>query len=444
MLVSIHKPMMLLLLLGVGFSTVNAQVWTLDQCIDTAQVHNKTLQIDRNEIAWSSEKAKEAKANLIPKVTANADYKYFTNLPYQLMPLSTFNPTAPEGQYKETQFGVPHNINANIQVAMPLYNPQVYGAIKSTKIGYEVAQLQYQKTAEEVYLEISNLYYNAQILYHQTAFIDSNLINAKQLLNNMELLHEQLMAKGTDVNKVRLQLSQLSTQKENVYSKYLQVLNALKFTMGIPLDRDIQIEPGIQYTSANEQPVNTVIDISLIKTKKRLLSNELNTLQKSRYLPNVNLFANYGTAGFGYDEPPNEFLNFYPIGFAGIQLSYPLFNGTVTKRKINQKNIELQNNALQLNLLTEKNKMEIENAKMQRNIAEQTIENSKEQLAQAKSIYKQTVLQQKQGTANLTDVLLADNDVREAQQAYLTAEVDYLKSELELKKLSGNLSIKHQ
>jgi hypothetical protein len=50
----------------------------------------------------------------------------------------------------------------------------------------------------------------------------------------------------------------------------------------------------------------------------------------------------YGTTGFGYNGQPASFLDFYPIGFAGIQLSYPLFNGTVTLRKINQKTLELQ------------------------------------------------------------------------------------------------------
>jgi hypothetical protein len=57
----------------------------------------KNLQMSRNNVAIGEQKEKEAKANLIPKVTVNTDYKYFTNLPYQLMPLSTFNPTAPEG-----------------------------------------------------------------------------------------------------------------------------------------------------------------------------------------------------------------------------------------------------------------------------------------------------------------------------------------------------------
>jgi OMF family outer membrane factor len=54
-------------------------------------------------------------------------------------------------------------------------------------------------------------------------------------------------------------------------------------------------------------------------------------------------------------------------------------------------------------------------------------------------VYYQVVLQQKQGTANLTDILLADNSLRESQQNYLSAIVEFLKAELELKKLTGTL-----
>jgi outer membrane protein TolC len=439
-LVSIHKQTIFLLFFLIGFQVAQAQVWTMQQCIDTAQVRNKNLQMSRNNIAIGEQKEKEAKANLIPRVTVNADYKYFTNLPYQLMPLSTFNPAAQEGTYKETQFGVPHNINANLQLSMPLYNPQVYGAIQTTKIASELTELQYQKTEEQIYFEISNLYYNAQILHHQLAFIDSNLINATRLLKNMQLLNEQLLAKGTDVSKVKLQVSQLATQKENISSKYEQVLNAMKFAMGISNEQNLQIEANIQYQNTNEYIPSSTLDIRIIKTQNRLLSSELSTLNKSRILPSLNLIGTYGTTGFGYNGLPNSFLDFYPIGFAGIQLSYPLFNGTVTQRKLNQKKIELQNNELQFSLITEQNTMQIENAKLQRTIAKKSVETTTEQIELAKTIYEQTVLQQKQGTASLTDVLLSDNALREAQQTYLTAVIDYLKADLELKKLTGNIS----
>lgn len=442
MLVNTHK-LIFISLLFMGWNTLQAQeIWTLKQCIDTTQVHNKNLQINRNNISISEQKKMEAKANLIPKITVNADYKYFMELPTQLMPMNALNPQAPEGQFRDLQFGVPHNINANIQLAMPLYNPQIYGAIENTKIANELTQLQYQKTEEQVLFDITTLYYNAQILKHQLDFMDSNLINSNRLLQNMELLKSQLLAKGTDVNKVKLQTEQLITQRENVYSKYLQVLNALKMNMGISLELNITVVTEIfQPTLTNNSSRNS-LDLQLINIQNKLLTNELKILNRSRYLPSLNLIASYGTTGFGYDKTPNDFLKFYPIGFAGLQLSYPLFNGTVTLRKINQKKLEINNNELQTQLISDKNEMEIENAIRKRTIAQNTIINTENQIGLAKSIYEQTILQQKQGTASLADVLLADNALREAQQNYLNAIIDFLKADLEFKKLTGTIKNK--
>ena len=439
MLVNTRKPIFILLIIF-GWNTVQAQeVWTLKQCIDTAQVYNKTFQISKNNISISEQKKKEAQANLIPKVTANADYKYFMELPTQLMPMNALNPQAPEGQFRNLQFGVPHNINANVQLAMPLYNPQVYGAIANTKIANELTQLQFQKSEEQVLYDITTLYYNAQILKHQIDFLESNLINTQKLLKNMELLKEQLLAKGTDVSKVKLQAEQLATQREIVHDKFISIVNALKLNIGIPLEQNITINTQIEQQILVENNTANILDLKIIQTQNKLLNSEVSTLNKSRFLPSLNLVASYGTTGFGYDKTPNDFLKFYPVSFAGIQFSYPLFNGTVTQRKINQKKLEINNNELQTQLISDKNKMEIENAVRQRNTAKSTITNTENQIALAKDIYEKTVLQQKQGTATLTDVLLADNALREAQQNYLSAVVDYLKADLEIKKLTGSI-----
>lgn len=442
-LVNIHKHTIIIIFLFLGIKPVGAQVWSLQQCIDTAQVRNKNLQIGKNNMLISEQKEKESKANLLPKITANADYKYFTNLPFQLLPLAALNPTAPAGVYREAQFGVPHNINANIQLSMTLYNPQVYGAIQTTKIVSDLSDLQYQKTEEQIFFEISNLYYNAQILYHQIAFIDSNLINAESLLKNVQLLNQQLLAKGTDVSKIKLQISQLNTQKETIKSKYNQVLNALKFAMGISIAQVLEIDVNIAYQTAKEYKTQTTLETRITKTQNSLLHNELNTLNKSRFLPSLNLIGLYGTSGFGYNGEPKSFLNFYPVGFGGIQLSYPLFNGTVTQRKINQKKIELKNNELLLKLNTEQNNLLIENAKLQITVAKKALETTTEQIELAKAIYSQTIQQQKQGTANLNDALTADNALREAQQLYLSAIIEYLKADLELKKQAGQFKIKN-
>ena len=117
-----------------------------------------------------------------------------------------------------------------------------------------------------------------------------------------------------------------------------------------------------------------------------------------------------------------------------------LFNGTVTQRKINQKRIEIQNSQLQLSMVTDQNSLLIENARRQRIIAQRTVENTVAQIKLAQSVYDQTVLQQQNGTATLSDILLSDNVLREAQQTNTSAIIDYLKADLELKKLTGNIS----
>lgn len=439
-LVNINYPKVLLLLsVGLAFvKPIQAQVWTLQQCIDTAQVHNKNLQISRNNMEMSSQKQDEAGANLIPKVSLNGDYKYYFEQPYQIMPQSAFG--GPEGEFKEIQMGVPHSINVNLQVAIPLYNPQIYGAIQTTKTAMELSKLQHKKTEEQVYFEVSNLYYNAQIIIHQKAFIDSNLVNTSKLLKNVQLLNEQLMVKETDVQKVALQLEQLITQQQLAENNLDQVMNALKFSMGIPFDQHIDIVSDIQFNVMPEYTSSLFVDLQLAGAQNKLLTTELKTLKNSR-LPSVSLYGSYGQNGYGYDQKPNDFLKFYPISFAGIQVSYPLFNGTVTKRKINQKKIEIQNSKLQIGLVRDQNSMMVMNAKSRRIISQKNIENTVGQIELATNVYQQLVLQQKEGIATLTDVLMADNELRQVQQMYLSMVVDYLKADLELKKLTGNISI---
>jgi len=435
--IHIHRPVILLMLVTVAFVREgSAQVWTLQQCLDTARVHNPNIMINQNNTQISKEKYREAQGALMPKINAYADYRYYTDLPYQLMPKAAFG--GPEGEFNEVQFGVPHNINANVQITMPLFNPQVNGMIRTARVAMDMSALQKQRTEEQIYFEVSNAYYNAQILDHQLAFIDRNLENTNKLLSNMKLLKEHLLAKGTDVDKVALQADQLATQKEVVKGKYDLVINSLKFFIGVPLETSLQVAREIDYQYEGEYVDQTALDVRLVRTQHQLLESEKRTLKSAR-VPTLSIFGTFGSTGFGYDQSPNDFLHFHPIGFAGIQFTYPLFSGFSTRRRINQKNLELSNSELQIDLVTTQNRMQVQNARKQRSIAQRTLETTSSQIALAQSIYDQTLIQQKQGTASLTEMLMADNSLREAQQNYLNAIIDHLKADLELKKLTGNI-----
>lgn len=283
-LVNIHyhqRILLFALLLVISFQA-SAQSLSLQQCIDTAQLYNKNLMISRNNILISKQKHKEAISNLVPKITAIGDYRYFTDLPYQLMPLSMFNPTAPEGQYKESQFGVPHNVNAAINISVPLYSPQIYGGISTTKITEEMSELQNVRTEEQVFFDVSTLYYNVQILHYQLAFLDSNIINSALLLKNIQLLNQHSMAKETDVMQVELQLEQLKTERETTGNNIEQLLNSLKIAIGFPITNEIKIDTKIQFKEINVYSNSQTVDIQYNNLQNQLLKSELKTFKKFR------------------------------------------------------------------------------------------------------------------------------------------------------------------
>lgn len=440
MLVNTHLlKLKLLMVLTILIFTTNseAQNWSLKQCIDTALVHNKTLKIAQGDIEIANERNKEAKGGLVPKLYGNVDYRYYTDLPYQLLPASVFG--GPAGIYKEAQFGVPHNLNANLTLDVPLYNPQAIGAITISKRAKELNQIQFQQTEEQVVFDVSNLYYNAQLVSNQIVFIKNGLSNSEKLLSNIQLLYSQQMVKGTDVDKIKLQQSQLNTQLSKANAQYQQILNLLKLQLGITPSRLITIEETfstssevVKYTS---KPTS---DILLFNTKERLLKSELKTLKLS-HLPSFSLYGTYGTTGFGNYSGTNDFFKTYPIGFAGVKMSWMIFSGTTLEYKVFQKREEIKQNTIRLELLNDKQNVQIENAQMQYEVANSNLLNAKSQLTLAETIYSKTLIQQKEGVASLTDVLLTDNTQKEAQHNYLSALVDVMKADLELKKVSGNI-----
>ncbi len=429
----------IIMVISVLISTTNseAQNWSLKQCTDTALIHNKTLKIAQGDIKIANERNKEAKGGLIPKLYGNVDYRYYTDLPYQLLPASIFG--GPAGVYKEAQFGVPHNLNANLTLDVPLYNPQTIGAITVSKRAKEIIQIQFQQTEEQVVFDVSNLYYNAQLVSNQIVFIKNGISNSEKLLSNIQLLYLQQMAKGTDVDKIKLQQSQLNTQLSKANAQLQQILNLLKLQLGITLSRQITIEETFNTSSEIvKYTTKPNTDILLFNTKTLLLKSEIKTLKLS-HLPSFSLYGTYGTTGFGNYSGTNDFFKTYPIGFAGVKMSWLMFAGTTLEHRIFQKKEELKQNTTRIELFNDKQNVQIENAQMQYEVASSNLLNSKSQLSLAETIYSKTLIQQKEGVASLTDVLLSDNTQKEAQQNYLSALVDVMKADLELKKVSGNI-----
>lgn len=329
-LVNIHKPMLILFLSLLGFTATKAQVWSLQQCIDTVQVHNKNLCMAQSRIPMDGQKQKQAEANLLSTITLNIDYKYLANLPYQLLSPPVFGSF--ETLIIEVPFGLPRNISMNFKYVMSLYNPLEYEALKSGIIASELVELDSFITEEQALFELSNFYFAAQILRNQLAFIT----NAKILL----------------------------------------------------------AEAVIQDQSIIDNESLPAIYISPTKMQYLWLSYELNKLMISTPPPPANLFGTFGKRENALDKIPNDFFNYYPINCLGIQFTNPLFNDTIPQYKTNREMFKPRSNTLQFDMFANgHNTMQADNSKLQKLVYRQAIEPTI-QFDLPVSIYVQTLLHQ--------------------------------------------------
>lgn len=437
-LVSIYRLFFAFLLMSSNLSL--GQTWSLQQCIDTALVNNAKIKISKNATELADLKYREVKANLIPKINVNGDYKYMINLPYQLMPLSIFG--GPDGQFKEAQFGVPHNISGNIVIQAPLYSSQLYGAINKTELAKQLVDLQAEKTEEDVFYEVSSMYRNGQLVLNQIVYIDSLIQNNQSLLKNIQNLKREQLATGTDVSKVELQLSILSSQQANLKMTLNQILNGLKIYMGLELSAELKIDEKIALFELTDYSVNTSRDSQQLAIQSDILQAEINALNKSRYIPDVGVVGSYGVTGFGYDQEPNRFLNFYPVSFVGVKFSYPIFNGTVTHKQVLQKKLEMENIELQQELTLDARDLAIESALSKLKNSLSQVETSLLQLELSNNILKDEILLHKEGVSSTNDVLRAQSELTIANQTYLTNLANCFAADLELKKTTNNI-LKH-
>ena len=425
----------LLLLFALWTGPAAAQLMTLEQCVDSALVNDRRVRMTALEEEMATVRIGEAKAGLVPKVRGAAEFRNYTDLPYQLLPSSFFG--GPAGDYREIQFGTQQNINANLQAQMPLYDPQVWGAINMAREGGRMAELQGERTRETVVLEVSNVYYSAQILKTRMAFLDSNVVNAEALVHTIDLMHDQSLARGSDVDRIRLQRDQLLTQRERVRSQYAQAMDALRLLIGVPVDAPLEIAAPetARPTAALSAGLGT--GVRTAEQAMRLKAAELQLVKRSR-MPSLNATGLYGTTGFGPIGAENRY-NYYPIGFFGAQLQVPIFQGTVLGKRIRGKELELEHATLQRDAAVERDAVERRTALREEALARRALDDSHAQLELAYRIRSSTILQHGQGVASITDLVLADQAHREAQQNSIDALVQLRRAQLELTRLNGLL-----
>lgn len=435
----------LLVVLSVS-STLQAQVQelTLKDAINYALENKAEARKAKLAVENSDYQVQEVRSRALPNITANGNVTYNPILQLNAIDVGAFS--GGPSVIQLVALGQKWASTAGVNLNQAIFDMTVFTGLKAAKSTREFYQINAQLTEEEVIERVANNYYQVFVYQQQLAVIDSNYVNTSKIRDIIKGQYDNGLARKIDLDRMIVNLSNISTQRQKLRNAVALQENALKFYMGMPINTPISLpkeEFSVTPLALNESvDVTQRTEFQLLKKQEQLLGYQKKAVE-AEYYPKLSLTAGYNYIGQGPKLPwfgtSSEGVYWSDFSSIGANISIPIFNGFGTRARVRQAQIDLQeieedikDTQLALNLAYENAKTQITNNLI-------TIENQRENAKLAQEVLDNTQNNYQQGLASLTDLLDAENSYIEAQNNYTSALLDYKLAEVQLIKAKGEL-----
>lgn len=423
---------------GVSAQAMDTLQLSLLKAVQYAVSNNAQLKSTQLNEENNRYKIKEIKSSALPQISGSGSFTDNYSIATQLLPGELLGQP---GQNIPVKFGTRFQYGPSIRLSQTLFNPSLSAGIKAAKESQGLFELQSFKSKEELIYNVVNVYIQLQMAEKQRELIAGNIDRMTKLVEITNAQFKEGIIKKVDVEQLKVNYTNLQTQLSNTDNAIDQLLNNLKMLMNIDVERPIAITTvGMQATAVSRQLLmedNT--DLNIVEKQIRL--QQLNTQNiKAGYLPTVSLSANYGRTWQTNKLFNDAATSGFSAGYYSINLSIPIFDGFTKRHQIAQSNISLKQLQLSKDFLTKSVKNQFQTASNNLSQNQKVLLAQGENMRVAEELYTVAKLSYTEGITALSELINAENSLREAQSQYLTAMLQMNIAELELMQTSGQLS----
>ncbi len=432
-----HVKLFQLIVLGLILtrSAQAQQQLTLKQALNYAVENSENVRKSRLDIEGGKYKTQEIRSQALPQLSGNAGLTYNPIIGQLVIGDQSF------------QLGRKWNANAGVQLSQQLFNQQVFTGLQAARKSETYYNLSANLTEEQIIEQVANTYYQVLVNRQRLHVIGTNIKNVKVVQKIINNQFSNGLATKIDVDRIKVNLTNLETQQEQTTNAVTQLENQLKFYMGMPVSNSIEL-PATELSDVKTLPV-LADSISLAgRTEIQLLDvqRDLLSLQRKAYVaeyyPTLSLTGNLSYTGQSdkFDLfKSNSSAFWYDASAIGLSLRIPIFNGFATRSRVRQADVDLKKADEDRRQTTNSLNMAYENAKIQLRNSITTINSQRENVSLAQEIYNSTQNNYNNGLAPLTDLLANENALTEAQNSYTQALLNYKVAEIQLIKSNGNI-----
>ena len=314
----------------------------------------------------------------------------------------------------------------------------------------------------DLYWDLVNAYDNEHVGERSVAFATETLNTARKQLSLQAIPEMEVLKAEADV---ATRQQDLTIARTNLELQELYMKNAISRSLDDPVLQDMPVVP-VDHIGTQVQPDAAVAQQMIadaLKNRTELLESSLvlenselsRKTARNALLPSLSVYGFY--AGTGYGGTPNPLNNTgsnVPAGFAGavdnafnysspeyqmgFQLMVPLRN-RIAKADQYRTELEYRQSQVYLEELKKRIRIEVRNARFALEQGASRVDAARHARDLAQKTLDITQQEQKLGAGSNQQTLSAEHDLALAESALVTAETDYEKARIEVRRATGSV-----
>ncbi len=281
---------------------------------------------------------KEAKGNFLPKLMLAANYN--RNIDRQVL----FLPEAFGGGGGPAELGFANDYQSSLNLSVPIYANANFVNKRLAETRLDSQNEMTRGTRLLIANAVKKAYFNFLIAQEVVNTQQSRLANAEQTVTDIEKRLRQGTLTDYDLTSAKVQVATAKNSLLEARSNLVPFENMLKLLTGIDDGATLKLTEPIELI---EEELVLDEDVSkIIQRNSRLkqleidvaLNQEQVKMAKSPFYPTLDAIGNYNYVAQADDFRISEY-DWINTSLVGLQLRFTIFNGTVTKNKVEQAKI---------------------------------------------------------------------------------------------------------
>ena len=424
--------------------------FSLDEAVAYALEHNyQSINASRDMVDAQKQKW-ETIASGLPQISGTVNYQNQLKQPQAQFP-SILVPEQflPPGVVQDPDvfipiiFGQPQQMTATGTLRQQLFDGSYIVGVQATKAFLDYSKNNKEKTDLDVRKSVVEAYGNVLLAEESVSILEKNKTTLEKNLFETKKVYENGLGDEESVDQLQITLSSVDNQLKNAKRLEKITLQMLNLMMGIPLENPTELTENLDDLTQrkidyglldSEFNMENNVDYKLVYNLNEQRYFELK-LAKSRALPTLNAFINYGGLSFAdqftfFDEGQDWF------GFStfGVDLNIPIFSSLGRSASTQRAKIAYEKAKTQLTEAEEQIRLQLENAKSSYILSIEEYQTSKDNLELAERIETKNQIKYSEGLATSFELRQAQTQLYSTQQEYLQSMVDVInrKTELEI------------